>query len=90
MTMLIPRRATAIQQPTAPTVDLTDKVFTLWAARRHQIVRAAALRAERKQICGCTVCKDDDRGKELDMLILQADARVAELGEQITDHAPRI
>jgi len=65
------------------TITTTDRRVMLCDQRRHELDRIALYQVQRRAICGCTRCADDDKGEELDALITRALANVAECEDLI-------
>ncbi len=69
------------------TITTTDRRVMLCTQRRHELDRIALMQVQRRAICGCVQCRDNDKGEELDALILRALANVAECEDLICTRA---
>ena len=56
-----------------------------WEVRKVEQERLGLYRLYRSSICGLSCCDDAAKGEELDGLIHQSEAKVAELTDAITD-----
>jgi len=69
------------------TITTTDRRVMLCTQRRHELDRIALMQVQRRAICGCDRCHDDDKGEELDALIRRALENVAQCEELICERA---